>query len=193
MANDERELIQRLQARETSAFRELVESHQQRLFNVAYDLLGNAQDAEDASQEAFIKVYRSIGDFRGEAQLGSWMYRIVVNLCLNRRRKKALSEMELRESFEEDAAHQPIPADDPNTNPEMMTEAEMLRAHLRRALDKLSPQQRTVFILRHDEDLPLAEIGKMLNISAGTVKSQLFRALKKLQEALAFYKTDLAS
>lgn len=191
MASDERELIRRLQASEASAFRELVENHKQRLFNLAYDLLGNAQDAEDVSQEAFVKVYRSIGNFRGEAQLSSWMHRIVVNLCLNRRRKKALSEMELRESFDGDETHQPIPAYDFATNPEKMTEAEMVRMHLRRALDQLSPQQRAVFILRHDEDRPLAEIGEMLNISAGTVKSQLFRALKKLQEALAFYKADL--
>jgi RNA polymerase sigma-70 factor (ECF subfamily) len=69
----------------------------------------------------------------------------------------------------------------------------MMRQHLRRALEQLSPQQRTIFILRHDDDLPLAEIGKMLKISEGTVKSQLFRALRKLQEALSFYKADLVS
>jgi RNA polymerase sigma-70 factor (ECF subfamily) len=191
MANDERELIQRLRAGESSAFRELVESHKRRLFTLAYDLLGNVQDAEDVSQEAFIKVYHSIGDFRGDSQLGSWMYRIVVNLCLNRRRKKALSEMELRSSFEDGEVHAPTPASHPQANPEKMAEAEMIRAHLRRALDALSEQQRAIFILRHDEDLPLAEIGKMLKISEGTVKSQLFRALRKLQEALAFYKADL--
>jgi RNA polymerase sigma-70 factor (ECF subfamily) len=191
MANDERELIQRLCAREASAFRELVEAHKRRLFGVAYDLLGNVHDAEDVSQEVFIKVYRSIGEFRGDSQLSSWMYRITVNLCLNRRRKKALSEMELRESFEDDELHQPMPTNHPEANPEKMAEAEMMRVHLRQALDKLSAQQRAIFILRHDEDLPLAEISKIMKISEGTVKSQLFRALKKLQEALAFYKADL--
>jgi RNA polymerase sigma-70 factor (ECF subfamily) len=193
MASDEKELIRRLQAGETSAFRELVENHKRALFNLAYDLLGNAPDAEDISQGAFIKVYRRIGDFRGEARLGSWMYRIVVNLCLNQRRKKALSEMELRESFEDNDGHQAAPASDHEANPEKATEAEMMRQHLRRALDRLSPQQRTIFILRHDEDLPLAEIGKMLKISEGTVKSQLFRGLRKLQEVLAFYKVDMIS
>jgi RNA polymerase sigma-70 factor (ECF subfamily) len=193
MANDEKELIRRLQAGEASAFRVLVENHKRALFNLAYDLLGNAQDAEDISQEAFIKVYRSIGEFRGEAQLSSWMYRIVVNLCLNRRRKKALSEMELRESFEGDERHSSTPTSDHAANPEKATESEMIRQHLRRALDRLSPQQRTIFILRHDDDLPLAEISKMLKISEGTVKSQLFRALRKLQEVLAFYKADLVS
>jgi RNA polymerase sigma-70 factor (ECF subfamily) len=193
MASDEKALIRRLQAGETSAFRELVENHKRALFNLAYDLLGNVQDAEDISQEAFIKVYRSIGDFRGEAQIGSWMYRIVVNLCLNRRRKKALSAMELRESFEDDERHQPTPASDHESDPEKATEAEMMRQHLRQALEQLSPQQRTIFVLRHDDDLPLAEISKMLKISEGTVKSHLFRALRKLQEALSFYKADLVS
>ncbi|MCG3120054.1 MAG: ECF RNA polymerase sigma factor SigW [bacterium] len=193
MANDEKELIRRLQAGETSAFRELVENHKRALFNLAYDLLGNAQDAEDISQEAFIKVYHSIGDFRGDARLGSWMYRIVVNLCLNRRRKKAWSEMELRESFEDDATHAPTPTSDHEANPEKTTEAEMIRQHLRRALDLLSPQQKTIFVLRHDDDLPLAEISKILKISEGTVKSQLFRALRKLQEELAFYKADFVA
>jgi RNA polymerase sigma-70 factor (ECF subfamily) len=193
MAPDERELIQRLRAGDAAAFRELVERHKRRLFTLAYDLLGNVHDAEDVSQEAFIKVYRGIGAFRGEAQLGSWMYRIVVNLCLNRRRKKALSEMELRENFDEDGAPQLVSARHSEANPEQMAEAEVMRIHLRRALDKLSPQQRTVFILRHDEDLPLAEVAQILNLSEGTVKSQLFRALKKLQQALAFYKADLLS
>lgn len=193
MASDETALIRRLQAGETSAFRELVENHKRALFNLAYDLLGNVQDAEDISQEAFVKVYRSIGDFRGEAQLGSWMYRIVVNLCLNRRRKKALSAMELRESFEDDERHQPTPASGHDADPEKATEAEMMRQHLRQALEQLSPQQRTIFVLRHDDDLPLAEISKILKISEGTVKSQLFRALRKLQEALSFYKADLVS
>jgi RNA polymerase sigma-70 factor (ECF subfamily) len=107
--------------------------------------------------------------------------------------QKAYAEMELRESFEDDQAHQPLPAQDFEADPEKMTEAEIMRAHLRQALETLSPQQRTVFILRHDEDMPLAEIGKMLDISEGTVKSQLFRALKKLQQALKFYKADLIS
>jgi RNA polymerase sigma-70 factor (ECF subfamily) len=101
--------------------------------------------------------------------------------------------MELRESFEDDEQHRTTPTSDHEADPEKATEAELMRQHLRRALEQLSPQQRTIFILRHDDDLPLAEIGKMLKISEGTVKSQLFRALRKLQEALSFYKADLVS
>ena len=190
MIDNEVELVRRLQAGEVSAFRELVESHKQRVFALAYDLTGNTQDAEDLSQEAFIKVHRSISSFRGEAKLGSWLYRIVVNLALNRRRKKAVSEMELRESFEGDGLPAPHAAAGEGS-PEHATEAAFIRRDLRRALAKLSEQQRTIFVLRHDQDLPLRQIGAILKISEGTVKSQLFRALRKLQEHLAFYKADL--
>jgi RNA polymerase sigma-70 factor (ECF subfamily) len=114
------------------------------------------------------------------------MYRIVVNLCLNRRRKKALTAMELREDFDNDGALR----SGADTNPEQHTEASLLQKHLRRALRRLSPQQRTIFVLRHDQDLPLKDISAILHISEGTVKSQLFRAVGKLQRALAFYKVD---
>ena len=186
MAKDEIELIRRLQSGDVAAFRELVEANKRRLFALAYDLVGNAQEAEDVSQEAFIKVYRAIGSFRGDARLSSWIYRIVVNLCLNRRRKKSLTVMELREDFENDGALTNAGGD----NPEQHTEARLLQRHLRRALRKLSPQQRAIFTLRHDQDLPLKEISSIMKISEGTVKSQLFRAVGKLQQALAFYKVE---
>ncbi len=191
MSDNEARLIQRLQAGESSAFRELVETHKQRVFALAFDLSNNVQDAEDLSQEAFIKVFRGIGNFRGEAQLSSWLYRIVVNLALNRRRKKALSEMELWENFEGDEQHQAQTSHAAEFNPEQMTEAEFMRAHLRKALAKLSEQQRAIFVLRHDNDMPLQQISAALKLSEGTVKSQLFRALRKMQKHLSFYKTDL--
>ena len=191
MIDNEADLIQRLRSGEAPAFRELVETHKQRVFALAYDFTGNVQDAEDLSQEAFIKVFRSIGGFRGEAQLSSWLYRIVVNLAINRRRKKAVTKMELWDTFEGDAYHGPQPEAAPEANPEKMAEASFMRRHLRRALDKLSSQQRTIFILRHDNDLPLQQISQILEISEGTVKSQLFRALRKLQQHLAFYRDDL--
>lgn len=191
MSDNEAHLIARLRAGEASAYRELVETHKRRVFALAFDLSGNAQEAEDLSQEAFIKVFRGIGNFRGEAQLSSWLYRIVVNLALNRRRKKALSEMELWDNFEGDEQHRAHASNAADADPEQVTEARFMRMHLRRALAKLSEQQRTIFVLRHDNDMPLQQISAVLKLSEGTVKSQLFRALRKLQKHLAFYKTDL--
>ncbi len=191
MSDNEARLIQRLQAGEASAFHELVETHKQRVFTLAYNFTRQVQDAEDLSPEAFIKVFRGIGGFRGEAQLSSWLYRIVINLALNRRRKKALSEMELWENFEGDEQHHAQTSAAPEYNPETVTEAQLMRSHLREALAKLSEQQRTIFVLRHDSDMPLQQISAVLKLSEGTVKSQLFRALRKLQKHLSFYKADL--
>ena len=87
MKDGDRELIERLKAGETEAFRELVEQYKKQAYCVAYDLMGTHEDAEDISQEAFIKVYRSIRSFRGEAQFSTWLYRIVVNLCISEKRK----------------------------------------------------------------------------------------------------------
>lgn len=191
MSDNEARLIQRLQAGESSAFQEFVETHQRRVFALAYNFTRNVQDAEDLSQEAFIKVFRGIAEFRGEAQLSSWLHRIVINLALNRRRKKALTEMELWENFEGDEQHRAQTSAAPEYNPESMTEARFMRAHLRQALAKLSEQQRTIFVLRHDGDMPLQQISAALKLSEGTVKSQLFRALRKLQKHLSFYKAEL--
>ncbi|KAA0227364.1 RNA polymerase sigma factor [candidate division KSB1 bacterium] len=191
MMEDEVHLIRRLQSGESSAFRELVENHKRRVVALAFDLMGNLQDAEDVSQEALMKVYHGIRDFRGEAQLSSWMYRIVVNICINRRRKKAVSAMELRETFEGNEKHAAHASETAEANPELTAEAGMIREHLRAALDHLSPQQRSIFIMRHDQDMPLQQISEILKISEGTVKSQLFRALRKLQKQLAFYRADL--
>lgn len=191
MSDNEARLIQRLQAGEASAFQELVETHKHRVFTLAYNFTRNTQDAEDLSQEAFIKAFRGVEKFRGEAQISSWLYRIVVNLALNRRRKKALSEMELWENFEGEDQPRALTSTAPEYNPESTTEATMMRAHLRAALDKLSEQQRTIFVLRHDSDMPLQQISAALKLSEGTVKSQLFRALRKLQKQLAYYKVDL--
>ena len=190
MIGDEAQLIQRLKSGEASAFKELVENYQRRVFALAYDMTGNVQDAEDLSQETFIRVFHGIHKFRGDSQLSSWIYRIVVNLGINRRRKKSLSEMELRERFE-DQNHPGNTIASSEHDPERATEAALLRARLRQALERLSEKQRTIFMLRHDHDLSVNAISEIMRISEGTVKSQLFRALRKLQKELAFYKADL--
>ena len=186
----EARLVERLRTGDSSAFRELVETYKRRLFTLAYDLCGNIHEAEDISQEAFIRVFQGIEKFRGDAKLSSWLYRIVVNLSFDRRRKKSLAAMELRESFEGNEHHPALPTAAAEADPERMTEAGMIRRHLRRALAELSPQQRTIFVLRHDHDMKISDISEVLNLADGTVKSQLFRALQRLQRKLAFYRAD---
>ncbi len=171
---------------EPSTFPALVEQYKRPLYALAYDLTGNHHDAEDLSQEVFIKAYRGMADFRGEAQVYSWLYRIAVNTFLNKRRKKALRFRQLWDDFSQaphDAERQP--------QTDQQAEADVMRRHVETALQKLSPRERSAFVLRHYQDLSLREVADAMDVAEGTVKSLLFRAAKKLRTALAFYREDL--
>lgn len=192
MNEHERLLIERAQQNETAAFQEIVETYKERIYYLAYDLTGHRHDAEDLVQEVFIKAFRSIDSFRGEAKLSSWLYRITVNSCLNKKRKKALTEMNLVENFNEARSESdPFSGKDFCENPERSAAASMIQQHIDLALNKLAKKERSVFVLRHYQDLPLKEIASILNVAEGTVKSLLFRAVRRLQNELAFYRNDL--
>ncbi len=166
-------------------FREIVEQYKRPLYALAYDLTGSHHDAEDLSQEVFIKAYRAAEGFRGEAQLYSWLYRITVNTYLNKRRKKALRFRQLWDDFSQ------APTDGTAPRPDQEAEADAVRRHVERALGRLSPRERSAFVLRHYQDLSLKEVAAVMDVAEGTVKSLLFRAAQKLRTALAFYREDL--
>ena len=168
------------------AFRDLVEEHKRTVYALAYDLTGNRHDAEDLSQEVFIRAYRSRSAFRGEAQTSSWLYRIAVNAYLNGRRKKALRFRLLWGDVGVRAV-----GCDPAPRPDVQAEAEGIQRHLARALRGLSPKERTAFVLRHDHGLALKEVAGVMDVAEGTVKSLLYRATQKLRKTLAFYRSDL--
>ncbi|MFQ5568103.1 MAG: RNA polymerase sigma factor [Rhodothermales bacterium] len=175
-----------LQRSEPRTFCELVEQYQRPLYALAYDLTGNHHDAEDLSQEVFIKAYRGVSGFRGEAQLYSWLYRIAVNTYLNKRRKKALRFRQLWDDFSQ------APRDHaPQRGPEEHLEADAIRQHVDAALKTLSPRERSAFVLRHYQNLSLKEVAAVMEVAEGTVKSLLFRAMQKLRTSLAFYREDL--
>lgn len=186
---DERILISRAQRGETDAFNELVRRSRLNVYRLALGLTGNRHDAEDLSQDVFVKAYQSIGKFRGESKWDTWLYRITVNVCndhrkLNRRTMVEYSEDERGTTAERE--------DRPAfTAPERAAEAGMIQAHIAKAMDALSPSERSVFVLRHYHDLPLKQIAQALDVAEGTVKSHLFRALQRLQRELAFYRGEL--
>jgi len=189
---NEKLLVERARSGEIAAFRELVEQHKKKIYYLALDLTGNHHDAEDLSQEVFIQAYRSLAHFRGESKLSSWLYRIAVNTNINKHRKKSLRAMKLGESLDEmkqdrsDVVNSGTEAD-----PEARAEAGVMQMHIERALGGLTPRERSVFVLRHYNDLPLKEIAQTLKISKGTVKSTLFRAIRRLQKELSFYREDM--
>ncbi|OQX95447.1 hypothetical protein B6I21_05400 [candidate division KSB1 bacterium 4572_119] len=191
MLREEQVLVQRARDGDRTAFRELVERYKKQIYYLAYDLTGNHHDAEDLSQEVFIKVFRSLKKFRGDAKLSSWLYRITVNTCISKQRKKSLAAMQLRENFEQEGeTDKQFHSSGQNANPEKGAESGLMRKNIETALTNLSPREKSIFVLRHYHDLPLKEIAATLNINIGTVKSMLFRAIKKMQHELSFYKED---
>lgn len=181
-------LVEKARTGEHSAFRELMECHQQKIYYLAFDLTGNHHDAEDLSQETFIRVFRTLKNFRGEASLSSWLYRIMVNLYIDRQRKKSTTFLEFHEDVE--SKQNPDIRISSTHDPAHDTEIHLLQKHIEQALQRLSARQRSVFTLRHYHHMGIREIADTLEIAEGTVKSLLFRAIQILQKELAFYRAD---
>lgn len=190
--SEEHVLVERARKGEMGAFRELVERYKKKLYYLSLDLTGNHHDAEDLSQDVFIKAYRSLKNFRGDAKFNSWLYRIAVNTCISQKRKKSLSSMTLQEDFDGDSDQQHFNEKTSIHNPERTAEAGLMQQHINHALQRLTPRERSVFVLRHYNDLPLKEIAHILKITEGTVKSMLFRAIQRLQKELAFYRKEIS-
>ena len=182
MTNEEQTLIENVQKGGSAAFQELVEKYKHKVYYMALDMTGNHHDAEDLSQEVFIKVYSAIKDFRGESKLSSWMYRIAMNTCIDKTRRKHLKLVELDEKVHEKPSNV--------VTPDVELEAKSKQKLIERALQKLPPKQRSIFVMRHYNELRLKEIAEALGISEGTVKAQLFRAIHKLQKELGALHPD---
>lgn len=187
---DERQLIERAQNGDFQAFRKLVERSQITTYRLAYDLTGNRQDAEDLSQETFIRAYRGLGGFRGDAKWSSWLHRITVNRFLDGKRGKLKDTVEYDDEMETATGMNPGPSSSPAPSPEKSAEAGVIQSHIENALRRLPPQERSVFVLRHYQDLPLKEIASVMDIAEGSVKVYLFRAVRRLQKELEFYRAD---
>lgn len=191
--NEERVLVERAQNGEMAAFRELVERHKKNVYYLALDLTGNHYDAEDLSQEVFIKAFQSIKTFRSEGKMSSWLYRITVNTNINQYRRKSFKARKLQESYDElsDSQNRSFGVSQIK-DPEESAEAGMIQKHIDQALGRLTPRERSIFVLRHYNDLSLKEIALIHKVKEGTIKSMLFRSIKKLQKELSFYREELA-
>jgi len=183
---DEDKLIEGLANGDTTAFRELVEQYKKRVFFLAQDMVGNPTDAEDVSQEVFMKVFRSFGTFKKDAKLGSWIYRITYNACIDFLRQKERTPLPLGDAiFAADTRDKaPLSSAAAAVDPVQAVETDLLQKKIGRALEQVSPQEKAVFLLRHYDELKLKEIAETLNLSVGSVKSYLFRAVRKLQKEL---------
>jgi RNA polymerase sigma-70 factor (ECF subfamily) len=182
---DEKSLITQAQNGNINAFRQIVEEHKKMVYYLSYDLTGNREDAKDLSQDVFIKVFQSFQSFRSAAKFSSWLYRITVNEFISLKRKKNYLIRKNQLPILEKDMETNFTADQVNMDQEV--ESSLLQIRIRKALNRLTRKERAVFILRHYHDLKLDDIGKSLKLSTGTVKSLLFRTVKKLQKQLTPY------
>lgn len=193
MRDESSQLVERLRAGEPAAFREMVEQHQRDVYALAYDLCGNHHDAEDLAQEVFIKAFRAIGSFRADAKLGSWLYRIAMNAHIDNKRRKPvqLVSIDAYATDDEPTGDRMVELAAMGARPDRTAGAGRFQADVERALDSLSAQERTVFVLRHYHDMKIGEISASLSIAEGTVKSLLFRSMQKLRERLSQYRGEV--
>ncbi len=182
---DESAIIEGMYRGEPRAFRELVERYKKKVYYLALDMAGNPVDAEDISQEVFLKVFRSFSTFRRGAQLGSWLYRITYNAAIDHLRRKGAAPTAVTDEIIELAAgsEEGLPRRAP-ADPAAALESSQLQELIAKALEKVSPQEKAVFLLRHYDQLMLKDIASSLGLSIGSVKSYLFRAVRKLQKEL---------
>lgn len=150
------------------------------VYRVAFQYAGNHHDADDIAQDVFIKVYRSLGNFRHDAQFTSWLYRIAMNACIDHSRRRP-SAVSLDASGDEEKVFEVV-ADEPG--PEQQTYGKELRRVVEAAVDGLPPQQRIIFTMRHFEGMKLLDIAAALGIAEGTVKRQLHSAVHRLRHVL---------
>jgi RNA polymerase sigma-70 factor (ECF subfamily) len=183
------DLIRAAQRGDHAAFEELVRSYDQAVLRLALHLTRSESDAQDIYQDAFLKAYRNIGNFRFECSFYTWIYRIVTNLCLDLLRKRQVRKEDApvvkdQRGEEYDLLDQ-VSDDRSGASPEKDLMRRELGARIAKALEKLTPRERMVFEMKHYQGLKLRTIGEILNTTEETAKNTLFRGTQKLRAALA--------
>jgi RNA polymerase sigma-70 factor (ECF subfamily) len=183
---DELSLIVRAQEGDRSAFDALIRLYDKSVLRMALQVVGSPEEARDLYQEAFLKVYRSIRHFRQEAKFSTWLYRVVMNVCLDHlRRQKTRKEVTAPQGEDgEPEFFQTVPDERPTLDPERATHSKEIGRRIQVALDRLNPRERMVFELKHYQGLKLRAIGQICNTSEQTAKNCLFRATQKLRVEL---------
>lgn len=172
--------LSKVAAGDTGAFAGLVEAHQERLLRLCERLLGDPEEARDAAQEVFLKAFRKAGEVRPLGQVYTWLYRIAVNHCLNKLRRRRLVRFLRFESDPEEPAFDPP---DAGPGPASALEARRRWRSTRKAIAKLPDNQRAVLILVRFEGLSYRQAAEVLGITEGAVESRLFRAMRRIEAA----------
>ena len=172
------ELAERCRAGDADAFEELYRQHARRLFGLVFRMTGSAEDAEDLLQEVFLQAHRKLSGFRGESSLGTWLYRLAMNHCLDHLRGRQAKMGRATESLDRDEAPEPAA-------PQPMVPTAISRMDLDRAIQTLPQGCRAAFLLHDVEGFEHGEVAKILGVSEGTSKSQVHKARRKLRAILS--------
>jgi RNA polymerase sigma-70 factor (ECF subfamily) len=191
LSAEEALFVARLQANEDAAYDELVRTYSTSMFHVAYRMLGDAAEASDAVQEIFLKVFRNIGGFKGEAALKTWVFKIAFSEILNRlrwwKRRHRFATMSLDDAPKNNGASIAQSVASPGPTPEEILQSKEQETEIQQALRRLSKDHRSIIVLRDIEGLSYNEIADVLGVSIGTVKSRLARARADLKQSLMRY------
>ena len=180
-ADGDLSLIARFKGGDSTAFEELVLNYQDRIYNLCRHILGNVHDAEDAAQDTFIKAYQKLKDFKPEASLYTWLYRIAVNTCLDYKKRPFFESLFTKADEGEKFVEEPA-SDWPS--PEKLYESKQIGLTLHNSISKLPSKLRTAIVLKEIEGLSYEEIADILEVSIGTVKSRISRARDELKKSL---------
>jgi RNA polymerase sigma-70 factor, ECF subfamily len=187
---DDLALVKRCRDGDKQAFQELVERYQRRAYSVAYGMLKDRDEAMDVAQEAFVKVYKYLDHFKGDSSFYTWLYRIVTNLAIDARRRKApeMDPVEFDEKVEHEANEEAgMLSTRLGSNPQKALMRQELVEKIQDALSQIPEKHRAILLLREVEGMSYEDLARTLNIRKGTVMSRLFHARKKIQKILSEY------
>lgn len=184
--DDDQELVLKAQRGDVHAFDELVERYHGKIYGLTYNMTSNREDAEDLTQEVFVKAFKALPRFRGNSSFYTWLYRIAVNKTINyrkkRNRKRTLSLDQFDQEIKSDEVYHDLTSKGSPLRNVSLTE---LQKKMNEALQSLSEKHRTVVVLHDMQGIPHEEIAKMVGASVGTIRSRLFYARRQLQAELA--------
>jgi RNA polymerase sigma-70 factor (ECF subfamily) len=184
----QKEVIESCKAGNEKAFAEIVFHNQKKVFNIAYRMLGNFEEAKDLAQEVFISVFESIKDLKEEIKFDAWLTQITLNHCRNRwkylKRRQYFNSESLDDPIETEDGNIPKAIVDPSDNPETLYEKKSLQEFIQRGLLELKEDQRELLVLRDLQGFSYGEMGELLGLPEGTIKSKLHRARMELKEVL---------
>jgi RNA polymerase sigma-70 factor (ECF subfamily) len=175
------ECVRRVQRGDTAAFETLVRRHEKTIFNLVYRMLGDTEEAAEVSQEVFLSAFRAAGQFRGDANFSTWLYRIALNHASTRRKTLNTRQRKVVPIESADPLH------DPEPGPLEILEQQEIREKVQLALNQLDPEDAAVILLRDLQDVSYNEVADVLEIPVGTVKSRLHRARQALKSRLKSY------